>query len=108
MTEPLFSAARLAMIDTKIAPGRNGVIPAGGRKIIRDLCASQKELVEALRKAVSAASYAVRLAEDTLACGNSPNPAVKADWAGTVAHMYAAMNFVTEARAALRNAGVEL
>jgi hypothetical protein len=55
----------------------------------------------ALKNAVSAAEYVVSLCERNIAAGESPNPNVKADWPSTVAHCYAAMTFITQARAAL-------
>lgn len=61
-------------------------------------------LVEALENAVKAGEYVVKLVEDTGACGDSPNPNLKADWLGTAMHCYAAMAFLSHARAALAQA----
>ncbi len=58
---------------------------------------------EALKSAISAAEYVIRLCEANSKAGDSPSPTQKADWIGTVAHCYAAMSFVNEARAALNN-----
>jgi hypothetical protein len=57
--------------------------------------------VAALKEAIDAGTYVVQLCEDNVKCGDSPNPSVKADWVGTVAHCYAAMNFLPKARKAL-------
>jgi hypothetical protein len=57
--------------------------------------------VAALEAAVSAAEYSIGLLEANVKAGDSPNSREKADWIGSCAHVYAAMSFVTEARAAL-------
>ncbi len=62
------------------------------------------DLVKALQSAVSAGEYVVNLAHANDKAGQSPDPHEKADWIGTVAHMYAAMSFLNEARAALNKA----
>jgi len=61
----------------------------------------EEKLEIALKRAVSAGEYVVRLVEDTGNCGISPNPNVKSDWLATSMHCYAAMNWVKEAREAL-------
>lgn len=63
---------------------------------------------EALERAVNAAQYAVRLIEANDKAGQSASPFEKADWIGTVAHIYGAMAFVTEARTALKQLGGKL
>lgn len=75
--------------------------PARLRKQIIVLERENRELAEALKHAIGAAEYVIKLCEDTLKCGDSPNPHVKADWLGTTAHCYAAMSFVNGARKAL-------
>lgn len=71
------------------------------RQAIGVLLAERQRLRAALDKAVAAAEYVVNLCEANNRSGESPNPYEKADWVATVAHCYAAMAFVGEARAAL-------
>ncbi len=60
-----------------------------------------EELRASLEKSVSAAEYVIGLCESNMKAGDSPAPHEKADWIGTSAHCYAAMSFVSDARAAL-------
>jgi len=56
------------------------------------------DLLEACKKAVSAAEYVVQMVEA------EGEPSHKSDWLGATMHCYAAMNFVAEARAAISKA----
>jgi len=58
-------------------------------------------LVGKLRKAIEAGEYVVALCEADVEAGRSPNPAEKSDPNAALAHAYAAMNFLPEARQAL-------
>lgn len=64
-------------------------------------------LATALKEAIVAGTYVVRLIEDQRKAGDSPNPFVKADWLGATMHCYAAMSFLNNARKALAEWGVE-
>lgn len=69
--------------------------------VARQLERENAKLRECLKAAVSAGEYVVKLCEANTNAGVSPNPFEKADWVGTVAHCYAAMNFLSAARKAL-------
>lgn len=63
----------------------------------------EQNLEKALKQAIAAGEYVVRLVEDTGACGISPNPNVKSDWLGTAMHCYGAMAWLSGARKALKS-----
>lgn len=65
------------------------------------LRAERDRLREALKKAVSAGEFVVKIVEDCGNCGASPNPSVRSDWLGTAMHCYAAMHWLGYAHAAL-------
>jgi ribosomal protein L25 (general stress protein Ctc) len=60
-----------------------------------------KVLEDALRKAICAGEYVVKLCEDDYKCGASPNPMVKSMPSAVIAECYAAMSFLNQAREAL-------
>lgn len=80
---------------------RNYVVTGVERDALRK---QRDELLDALKKAVSAGVYVVRLVEDTGNCGASPDPGVKSDWLGTAMHCYGAMAFLPSAHVAIANA----
>jgi phage baseplate assembly protein W len=80
---------------------REYVLASEAYKALMDHNERIKVLEDALKTAIGAGEYVVRLCENDAKCGASPNPLVRSMPSAIVAECYAAMNFLYEARAAL-------
>lgn len=67
---------------------------------LQQLEAKFKAKDEALDEAIAAAEYVVKICEADNRAGQSPNPMERSMPAATIAHVYAAMAFVQNARKA--------